>query len=246
MSRMIAAIALAVSVAAAARADVTVSAAASLQNAFVEIGKFYEAANPGVKVSFNFGASGQLLQQIAQGAPADVLATADVATMDKAEAQKLIVTDTRAPFASNTLVLVAPAGSGTVTSLEGLRRPVIKRIALGTPDSVPAGSYAKSALDAAGLWEALKPRYVFGQNVRQVLDYVARGEVDAGFVYATDAALMKDKVRVVATVPVSPPILYPIAVVKGSTDDPAARRFVELVRSDAGRTILARFGFAAP
>ena len=221
--------------------EITVSAAASLQNAFAEIGK-----SAGSKVSFNFGASGQLLQQIEKGAPADVFATADLDTMDKAAAQGLILADTRVNFASNTLVLVVPATRNAVTSMATLGDADIERIALGTPESVPAGSYAKAALEAAGKWDALKGKYVFGQNVRQVLDYVARGEVDAGFVYATDAALMKDKVRVAATVRSPKPILYPIAVVKGSPHEEAARAFVSLVRSDAGRNILAGFGFGAP
>ena len=247
MVRQLAGFALAVLLASLAHAsDVTVSAAASLQNAFAEIGKAFEAQHPGSKASVNFGASGQLLQQIAQGAPADVLATADVETMDKAGAQGLILADTRANFASNRLVLVVPKGRNTVTSMATLGGDDVRHIAIGTPESVPAGSYARAALEAAGKWDALKAKYVFGQSVRQVLDYVARGEVDAGFVYASDAATMSDKVAVAAIVASPTPILYPIAVVKGSAHEAAARAFVELVRSEAGQRILAGFGFGAP
>ncbi|HKQ60604.1 MAG TPA: molybdate ABC transporter substrate-binding protein [Candidatus Polarisedimenticolaceae bacterium] len=231
----------------AADVEIVVSAAASLQNAFAEVGQRFEAEHPGTKLVFNFGASGQLVQQIVSGAPADVLATADVDTMDRAEQKQRIVPATRVNFAANALVLVVPApGPTAVSSLEALNGGSIQRIALGTPPSVPAGQYAKEALELAGLWEALEPRFVFGQNVRQVLDYVARGEVDAGFVYATDARPMQDRVKVVAVLQAKRPIRYPIAVVQGSGQEPAARRFIEFVRSAAGQAILARHGFAPP
>lgn len=231
----------------ASNADVIVSAASSLQNAFVEIGKEFEATNLGVKVLFNFGASGQLVQQIARGAPAHVLATADLATMDKASKQNLIVPDTRSNFVSNALVLVVPfEAAGPVPALDRLNAATVKHIALGTPESVPAGLYAKEALELAGQWEALKDKYVYGQNVRQVLDYVARGEVDAGFVYATDAVLMKDKVKTAGPIRTRTPILYPIAAVKSSGNESGARRFIQVVKSDVGRSILTKYGFAPP
>jgi molybdate transport system substrate-binding protein len=182
---------------AAFAADVTVSAAASLQNAFTDIGKEYEKANAGAKVLFNFGASGHLVQQIARGAPADLLVTADLETMDRASKQNLIVQDTRQNFVSNALVVVVPAASSVpIRSIRDLAQPAVERIAIGTPESVPAGRYAKEALELAQQWAALNSKYVYGQNVRQVLDYVARREADAGFVYVTDALLMKDKVKV--------------------------------------------------
>jgi len=225
--------------------DLTVSAAASLTNAFNDIGKEYEKANPGTRVLFNYGASGSLLQQISRGAPVDVFASADLETMDRAEQQSLIVRDTRINFVANKLVVVVPGDSAVqVGWLADLATPVVKRIALGTPESVPAGRYAKEALQLAGQWEPLKDKYVFAQNVRQVLDYVARGEVDAGFVYLTDAALMKDKVKVALQAQVKQPILYPIAAVKGGGNEKGARSFIALVKSDAGRNILAKYGFA--
>ncbi len=228
-------------------ADLVVSAAASLQNAFVEIGKDFEKASAGTRVLFNFGASGQLVQQISRGAPADVLATADQDSMDRAQKQRLVVLDTRVNFVSNTLTVIVPAGSPTaIRSLADLSAPAVKRIGLGTPESVPAGRYAKEALELAGSWESLKEKYVYGQNVRQVLDYVARGEVDAGFVYVTDAALMKDKVNVVAAAPVKNPIVYPIAAVKGSGSEKLARAFVRYVRSDAAQAVLEKYGFGRP
>ena len=228
-------------------ADLTVSAAASLSNAFTEIGKSFEKANENTRVLFNFGASGQLLQQISRGAPVDVFASADLETMDRAQKQNLIVVDTRSNFVANKLVVVLPSSSlKTVQSLADLAKPEFARLGIGTPESVPAGRYAKQALEQAGQWNALGGKYVFGQNVRQVLDYVARGEVDAGFVYVTDAALMSDRVRVALEAPTSQPILYPIAVVKGGGNEKFARRFVDFVKSESGRQVLARFGFAKP
>jgi len=226
---------------------VTVSAAASLQNAFTPIGRRFEAANPGTRVTFNFGASGQLVQQLAKGAPADVLATADVDSMDKAEAQKLIVPGSRMNFAGNTLVLIVPADAGAgVASIQDLRKEWVKHVALGSPDSVPAGRYAQGALELAALWDVLKDRFVFGQNVRQVLDYVARGEVEAGFVYATDTEIVKDKVRVVGPVSVKQEIVYPIAAVASGGHERAARSFIAWVAGSSGQEILAQYGFKTP
>ena len=227
--------------------ELVVSGAASLNNAFTEIGKRYEEDHPGSKVSFNFGASGALLQQIATGAPADVLATADLETMDRAERENLLVTGTRRNFARNRLVVVVPESSASSLSrLEDLRGPGIARIGIGTPDSVPAGRYAKEALEAAGLWQTLVSKYIFGQNVRQVLDYVARAEVDAGFVYATDAELFKGKVKVACEAPLERPVLYPIAIVQGTQRQALARDFLTYVTSESGLRVLRKYGFSPP
>lgn len=230
-----------------AAAELTVSAAASLTNAFTEIATSYEGANPGSRVLLNFGSSGSLLQQVARGAPVDVFASADQDTMDRAQKQNLILDETRRDFAANALVLVVPAkGDSFVSAAADLTKPSVARIAVGIPDSVPAGRYAKEALTLQQLWEPLKDKFVYGQNVRQVLDYVARGEVDAGVVYATDAAIMKNKVRVVGVLQTRRPILYPIAVVRGGGSENAGRRFAAFVLSDQGRQILERHGFSAP
>jgi molybdate transport system substrate-binding protein len=227
--------------------ELVVSAAVSLSNAFKELGPEFERGRPGVKVLFNFGASGQLLQQIVSGAPVDVFASADQETMDRAEAQQLILTSTRSDFVRNRLVLVAPAGaSSQLSSLSDLRQPGVARIAIGKPESVPAGHYAQEALELAGLWDALKPKYIFGQNVRQVLDYVERGEVDAGFVYATDATVAANKVRVVTEAVVQRPILYPIAVVAAGPNQTRAREFVRFVLSESAQKVISRYGFARP
>lgn len=228
-------------------ADLTVSAAASLTNAFRELGTAFEAQNPGTAVLFNFAASGALLQQIAKGAPVDVFASADEETMDDAQKQGLVDAATRIDFVRNTLVVVAPFdGTLTASGLGDLRSGRFAKIAIGQPASVPVGRYTKSVLEQAGLWAVVEPKTIGAQSVRQALDYVARGEVDAGFVYATDAAIMPDKVRVLFTAPTPAPILYPIAVLKASTNDATARRFVRFIASPSSRSVLARYGFGVP
>ena len=228
-------------------ADLVVSAASSLTDAFQAVGKAYEAKHPDTHVILNFAASDVLLRQITSGAPADVFASADQAAMDKAAAAKAIDPATRMDFASNRLVLVVPHDSkATIRGPADLKADGVKRVAYGDPASVPVGRYTKAALEQQGLWDAVSAKGVLAQNVRQSLDYVARGEVDAGFVFATDAAIMKDKVKVAATVPTPKPITYPIAVVAGSKQPADAAGFEAFVQSAEGRSILAGFGFEAP
>ncbi|HEX4985181.1 MAG TPA: molybdate ABC transporter substrate-binding protein [Burkholderiales bacterium] len=232
---------------AAMAADLVVSAAASLTNAFTDIGREFERAHPETKVLFNFGGSGQLLQQIEKGAPVDVFASADQETMDKAQADGLLEAGTRADFARNALVVVVPAGSGLqVASLDDLMKGEIRHVAVGNPDSVPVGRYSKAVLVASGHWSALEPKVVNTQNVRQSLDYVARGEVEAAFVYRTDAAIAPGKVTVALEVPTQTPILYPVAALKGMGGKDGVADFVAFVRSAEGRRILQKYGFGQP
>jgi molybdate transport system substrate-binding protein len=228
-------------------ADLTVSAAASLTNAFNEIGPAFETANPGTKVQFNFAASGALLQQIAKGAPVDVFVSADQETMNQAEQQQLVKPGTRANFGSNSLVVIVPQDASSVPkTLADLAAPAIKKIAIGVPASVPVGRYTKAVLEKANLWPAIEAKMVGAQSVRQALDYVARGEVEASFVYSTDAAVMPDKVKVAFTVATDTPVLYPIAPVAASTNAAAAQKFVAYVTSPAGQAVLAKYGFGKP
>jgi molybdate transport system substrate-binding protein len=228
-------------------ADLIVSAAASLTNAFTDIGHEFERAHPDTKVVFNFAGSGQLLQQIAKGAPVDVFASADQETMDKAEAEKVVEAGTRADFVRNSLVIVVPIHSTlSVASLNDLTKSEIRHIAIGNPESVPVGRYSKAVLTASGHWNALEPKVVNTQNVRQSLDYVSRGEVEAAFVYRTDAAILPDKVRIELEVPTQKPILYPIAAIRGSGDKAVAKDFIAFVRSNAGTKIFQKYGFGKP
>lgn len=227
--------------------DLVVSAASSLTNAFQSVAKAYEAKHPGTHVVLNFAASDVLLQQIANGAPADVFASADQAAMDKAESSHVLLKGSRKNFAANQLVLIAPMASTLkLSNLSDLAQPAIKRIAAGDPASVPVGRYTKGALEAQGLWQSLSAKTVLAQNVRQSLDYVARDEVDAGFVFATDAAIAKDKVKVIMTVATTTPISYPMAVIAQSRHQAEAQAFESYVLSSEGQAVLAQYGFLKP
>jgi molybdate transport system substrate-binding protein len=225
--------------------EITVSSAVSLKDAFREIGRQYEERT-GVKVNFNFGASGALQRQIESGAPADVFASAGIPQMDALAKQELIAPETRRDFARNTLVLIVPADSASgIASLADLSGTKVTRLAIGNPKTVPVGRYAEQTLTRLGLWEPLGTRLILAEDVRQALDYVARGEVDAGVVYASDVRATGNRVRIVATAPADShdPILYPIAVVKASSRQEAARGFIDAVMSDDGRRVLEQHGF---
>lgn len=231
----------------ATAAELTVSAASSLTESFRDIASAYEAGHPGTKVDLNFAASGVLLQQISRGAPVDVLATADTETMVQSAGAGLLETDSRQIFATNQLVVVVPPGRRDApTSLAALAGKGVQRVAIGNPDSVPVGRYARAALQDAGLWDAITAKTITTQNVRQSLDYVARGEVDAGFVYASDYQATPGRVVRAFDVPLKTPINYPVAVIKDSARAAEARRFVAFVVSPQGQAILRRHGFGAP
>lgn len=228
--------------------EITVSAAISLKNAFEEIGRLYEEKG-GSNVLFNFGASGDLARQIEGGAPVDVFASASEKYMDDLDKKSLLIQGARSDFAANSIVLIVPAGSGAVPpSFEGLRAKGIRQIAMGNPASVPAGKYAEEVLSYYKLLPYIKSKLVYGENVRQVLDYVARGEVDAGVVYATDASIRAKEVRIIAYAPKGShkPVIYPIAVVKGAKNEAAAKAFIAFVLSPEGWRILRKYGFGMP
>ncbi len=228
-------------------ADLTVSAAASLGNAFTEIGRGFETANPKTKVRFNFAASGALLQQIGAGAPVDVFASADQETMDEAGRRRLVDAGSRRNVASNSLVVIVPRDAVSIpASLADLATASIERVAIGAPASVPAGRYSRTALVKAGLWPVIEAKMVGAQSVRQVLDYVARGEVDAGFVYATDAAVMAGKVKVAFKVATALPVRYPIARIAETNNAAAAEEFIAYAGSPAAQAMFAKYGFGKP
>lgn len=225
-------------------AEVTVFAAASLTDALNQLAKTYEK-DSGDKLVFNFGASSLLARQIQEGAPADVFFSADEARMDALEKQDLLLPGTRKSRLSNTLVVVVANDSSLkITSPEDLARPVIKRLALADPKAVPAGVYSREFLEKRKLWATVKAKVVPTENVRAALAAVESGNVDAGMVYKTDAALSQ-KVRVVCEISISegPAISYPVAVLKGARNIAAAKKFVEyLVSSDASH-VFQGYGF---
>jgi len=225
---------------------IVVSAAMSLKSAFEEIGALSASAAGGSRPAFNFGASGDLLAQIRGSAPADVFAAAAVKDMDVLDVEGSLLPGTRIDFAANEIVLIVPAASKTrVSSFADLVKPAIARIAMVNPKTGPAGRYAEEVFASAGITDLVRPKLVFAENVRQVLDYVARGEVDAGIVYATDAMTRPQDVKAATAAPAGShkPVVYTIAVIKGSTHPEAAKAFLAAVRSEAGQAILARYGF---
>ncbi|WMW26218.1 molybdate ABC transporter substrate-binding protein [Methanolobus sediminis] len=226
---------------------ITVSAAASLTEAFTELWTVFEEENPDIKVSYNFAGSGSLRMQIEAGAPIDVFASASQSHMNILSNESLIVEESRKDFASNTVVLITPADSElNITGPEDLLSDNVDKISVGNPDTAPVGKYTIEALEEAGLWDELKSKNVPAENVKQILVYTEIGEVDAGFVYSTDAATADEgTIEVKATVPTVTPISYPIAVVASSEHQTEAQTFVDFVTSDEGRTILQSYGFTA-
>lgn len=229
-------------------ADVTVFAAASLQNALEDIARGYRQQT-GRTVKFSFAASSNLARQIAQGAPAALFASADEQWMNYLQERKLIAPDSRKSLLGNRLVLVVPAASRAAVDLKpGFDLAALLgadgRWVTGDPASVPVGRYAQQALTTLGVWPLAQRRLVRAENVRVALAFVERGEVAAGVVYETDAAL-STKVRVAAIFPADShaPISYPFAIV-GRHDSPAARDFLRHLESAEAREVWRRFGFS--
>jgi molybdate transport system substrate-binding protein len=226
--------------------ELTISAAVSLKDAFNEIAELNEKRN-GTKVHFNFGASGALQKQIEQGAPADIFASAGAKQMDDLATKALIVLSSRQDFARNELVLVVPPSGVAVSSFADLNKGEVRKIAVGNPKTVPAGQYTEQMFTRLKLFPQIQSKLIFAEDVRQVLDYVVRGEVDAGVVYSSDALSAGAKVKVAARAAGDShdPILYPIAVVKESQQKEAAQKFIDLVVSADGQSILTKHGFVA-
>ncbi len=224
--------------------QLTVSAAASVQNAMQDVQAAYQAAEPDVTITYNFGSSGSLAQQIAQGAPVDIFLSASKQWMDNLEEQEQILDGSRQDLMLNTLVLIRPRDKTEITDFSDFGTDKVSKLAMGEPESVPAGQYAQEVLTSMNMFEALQPKLVFGKDVRQVLSYVETGNVDAGLVYATDAKL-SEQVQVVATAPVDShsPIVYPIGVVADSENAKAAQDFVDFLSSDPATTIFEAYGF---
>jgi molybdate transport system substrate-binding protein len=225
-------------------ADTIVFAAASTKDVITDIIKMYEKTHPGHVVP-SFGSSGDLAKQIQNGAPASIFISADVKWMDYLTKAKLIDNDSRRDLLGNELVLIAPVDSTSPVSLDNLASQLNGgKLALGDPDSVPAGRYAKAALDSMKQWDALQGSVVRAKDVRAAMAFVERGEAAAGIVYATDA-LVSQKVRIVATFPEAthPPIVYPLALIAGH-DDEAARAFFAYLQGPQAANVFLSAGFS--
>lgn len=227
---------------------VRVSAAISLKDALADVATAYKADGRG-EVEFTFGSSGQLQAQIAFGAAADMFVSAAHKQVDELVKAGRADAATRRVIAGNSLVLVVPAGAKAApAALKNLADANVRRVSIGEPNTVPAGQYAMQVLKEMKLAESLEGRLVYGANVRQVLDYVERGEVDAGIVYATDARESGDRVRVIesADPKTHDPIEYPAVVVHNSRRRKAAGEFLDYLTLHKARKIFDRRGFTTP
>lgn len=224
--------------------ELIVSAAASLKDSLEEIKPIYLKKQANLNLTYNFGSSGSLQQQIKQGAPVDVFMSAAKKQMDALQDKGLLSDGTRKNLLKNQMVLIVPKNNTTIKSFQDLATDKSKKIAMGEPQSVPAGQYAQELLTSLGLLNKVTDKVVYAKDVRQVLSYVATGNVDAGFVYLTDAKT-SNKVKIVATA--SPnthsPIIYLIAVIKDSKNLNEAKNYVEFLSSERAKTIFKKYGF---
>jgi molybdate transport system substrate-binding protein len=229
----------------AAKTEITISAAASLKDALDELKPAFEKQYPQTQLTFNFGSSGKLAQQIEQGAPVDVFLSASEKDMDTLQNKNLINKETRANFSKNELVLITAKDSPlNVSAFNQINPAKIGHFAIGETESVPVGRYAKQTLQKIDLWGPLQNKLVMGSDVRQVLAFVESGNAELGIVYATDALISK-KVKVLAEAKPDwhKPIVYPGAVIADTKHADEAKVFLTYLTSDAGQSILKKYGF---
>ncbi|MBE9046097.1 molybdate ABC transporter substrate-binding protein [Pleurocapsales cyanobacterium LEGE 10410] len=228
--------------------QLTVSAAASLKGAMTEIEQIYEQKYPQSEIIYNFASSGSLQRQIEQGAPVDVFISAAVNKMDALAEQELLLTETRRDLLKNQMVLIAPESNNKSNSqldnFNDLTTEEITTVALGQPASVPAGKYAQEVLNSFQIADKVNSKAVYGKDVRQILNYVATGNVDAGVVYRTDAQ-GADNVRVIATAPETShsPVIYPVAAIKDSDRPEAAAELIEFLATPEAQAVFEEYGF---
>jgi molybdate transport system substrate-binding protein len=225
--------------------SVTVSAAADLTPAFQEIGREFERQE-GTKVVFNFGSTGQLAQQIEQGAPVDLFAAANVSFIDGLEQKGLVVNDTKALYAQGRITLWTRADSALkLERVEDLARPEVKRVAIANPEHAPYGAAAREALQAAGVWEAVQPKLVYGENISQTLQYAESGNADAAVVALSLSTQSKGRWALIPA-ELHKPLNQALAVIRGTRHEQEARRFAAFVNSPKGREVMRRYGFVLP
>lgn len=225
--------------------QIIVSAAASMTDALEKIAAAYEEDHPHVDITFNFAGSGTLAHQMKEGAPVDLFISANEDWMQQMVEEELVDEIDVEEVTGNTLVVIANDDEDRdVNTIEDIDSDAFHQVAIGNPESVPAGEYTKTTLKSLGKWEEMYDSYVFAKDVRQVLTYVETGNTDIGFVYESDA-LMSDKVKVVARASVDDhaPIIYPAAVLEGSNHRKEALQFLEYFQSDEGQQIFEKYGF---
>ncbi len=228
--------------------SILVAAAASLKNAYEdELIPMFEEQYPGVTVEGTYDSSGKLQTQIEEGLEADVFMSAATKQMKALDEEGMIASDTIVNLLENKIVLIVPTGSDSkIDSFEKIGDAA--SIALGDPESVPAGQYAKEALTNLNVWDSIQDKVSFGTNVTEVLNQVAAASADAGIVYATDAASKADQVTVVAEAPegsLEKKVIYPVAVVKATAHEDAAKAFVDFLQTPEAIAVFESYGFVA-
>jgi len=223
--------------------SLTISAAASLKDAAEELKEIYITKHREISITYNFASSGTLQKQIEEGAPVDVYISAGKSQMDALAEKDLVIGETRQDLLSNEIVLITQS-DGNMTGFEELTGSDVGKVSIGTPESVPAGKYAKEALVSLELWDKIQPKLVLAKDVRQVLTYVETGNVDAGLVYSSDTVIGKG-IKIVAAAPAGShkPIVYPMAVVKGTGYLKEAKAFTEFISGDEASQIFTKYGF---
>ena len=226
------------------KTEILVAAASSMTPALTEIATEFEKVNKNSRVSFSFGSSGKLAQQIKGGAPVDVFISASSSDMDTLEKENKIESDSRTDITENTLVVIRQKDETHPLNGKSPFTSEVAHFAIGNPDTVPAGVYAKEALTKLGEWEALESKFVFGKDVRQVLTFVETGNAETGIVFASDAK-SSDKVEVILEIDpgLHSPAVYPGAIVAATEQLDAARAFLDYMKSPEVREILINHGF---
>ncbi|WP_196593987.1 molybdate ABC transporter substrate-binding protein [Pectinatus sottacetonis] len=229
-----------------AKEKIVVSAAASLKDVMGALKKEYVKNNPNVDLTFNLASSGSLQRQIEQGAPADIFISAAQKQMNALEQKKLLADGTRKNLLVNTIVLITPKDNKAgIKKFSDLTTAKVHKIAMGDPKSVPAGQYAQQIFVSLKYLDAVKPKLVYGSDVRAVLTWVENGEADCGLVYKTDAAI-SDEVKIIAQAPAGThkPIIYPVAILKSTKNMEAAKKFVDFLQTPEAAKIFEKYGFS--
>lgn len=225
--------------------DLTVAAAADLTAAFEEIGREFESVHK-TKVVFVFGSTGLLTRQIENGAPMDLFAAAHVSYIDQLEQQGLIVSGTKAIYARGRITLWTTADSNLrLQGIADLARPEVTRVAIANPDHAPYGLAARQALESAGIWDGVKPKLVYGDNIRQTLQYAETGNVEVAIVALSLSTQSRGRWTLIPE-ELHQPIDQALAIIKTTNNEQAARAFAAFVNGSQGRSILQKYGFSFP
>lgn len=225
--------------------ELTVAAASDLTPAFEELGREFEATHK-IKVIFVFGSTGMLTRQLENGAPMDLFAAANVSYVDQLEQKGLIIPGTKAIYARGRITLWTPSDSNL--RLEGvadLARPEVTRIAIANPDHAPYGLAARQALESAGIWERVKPKLVYADNIRQTLQYAETGNVEVAIVALSLSTQTKGRWTLIPE-ELHQPLDQGVAIMKTTKNEPGARAFADFIRGPQGQAIMQKYGFTFP